>query len=727
VLHAAIFAGAAWALPWRHGDLFMLTSAGMAALHLGVVVAAFGPTTWQRAIWRSTAWASVAYLLGWGWAVASSGQYLAGLYGSLGTGVGLALAAAFAPVVTLTLPYALWGLTATRHEHMRSREKALALLFAATAASTWTARGSTRVRPRMAMGDVSALLDAVADLRAQTTSDAAQGRRGSGPVRAATRPAQCQELAFDSGQLVALIAIGDGPVACVTAPDPEALTRQVLARVDGAADVVAVDIVTGVAPLRPPNGVVEALALRPGLDGVCAGGRCLAPRQLVAGEHLNSTRPVPFIRDLRVGIDTHELREVLGVDDAAQLWRIESEAWVIDARGSKHPLRRPGAAVQLTRQALETALSAAQSHVIAAQRENGEFRYKLHAVTGQTAPGRSIPRQAGTLMVLCQLADDSGAARRTIERGVEALLGLVVEEAEVGFVVRDPNTEIVALGPTALASVALQRCKARIDETMVSRVDEAVRRFGAFILSMQRENGAFAARWDRARVEPKPGPQVLYAAGQATLALALQATQGDQGVQDALARHVDWVARRYWGHPTAGLFFLEENWYCLAADQLLQSSQRHDGFERFCLDYVEYKRRLLLRETDGVSPDLVGGYGFGNLIPPHVTATAGFAEALAAAVDVADARGERRRAGALREDLATVLGHLLSHQWDATRCHACRRPDLTVGGFAESAASVVMRIDFTQHAWAALGHGGRALGLLRAPVDAGLSASRSAQ
>ena len=38
-------------------------------------------------------------------------------------------------------------------------------------------------------------------------------------------------------------------------------------------------------------------------------------------------------------------------------------------------------------------------------------------------------------------------------------------------------------------------------------------------------------------------------------------------------------------------------------------------------------------------------------------------------------------------------------------------PDHVVGGWSESVGSLDVRIDYTQHAWSALGHGGRALGL----------------
>ncbi|MCA9624640.1 MAG: hypothetical protein KC731_36705, partial [Myxococcales bacterium] len=88
---------------------------------------------------------------------------------------------------------------------------------------------------------------------------------------------------------------------------------------------------------------------------------------------------------------------------------------------------------------------------------------------------------------------------------------------------------------------------------------------------------------------------------------------------------------------------------------------------------------------------------------------AGLGEALAAAVEVAKARGEDSRA--LEAHLASAMTFLLRNQWATERCFACSRRRRVVGGFSEHMASPEIRIDYVQHAWAALGHGAQALGL----------------
>jgi hypothetical protein len=127
---------------------------------------------------------------------------------------------------------------------------------------------------------------------------------------------------------------------------------------------------------------------------------------------------------------------------------------------------------------------------------------------------------------------------------------------------------------------------------------------------------------------------------------------------------------------------------------------------------VQFKARLILQRERGIDPDFDGGFGFGNVVPPHNTGAAGFGEALSAAIAVRRAQGR----GAAREEalLARVLQFLIRQQWTPQTCFACATP-LVVGGMSEHTHSLITRIDFAQHAWAALGHGGRTLGLLPGP------------
>jgi hypothetical protein len=101
----------------------------------------------------------------------------------------------------------------------------------------------------------------------------------------------------------------------------------------------------------------------------------------------------------------------------------------------------------------------------------------------------------------------------------------------------------------------------------------------------------------------------------------------------------------------------------------------------------------------------VGGFGFGNVVPPHNTGAAGFAEALSAAIAVKHARGEDTSRDKLL--LSKVLGFLLRQQWTRSNCFGCNEDAL--GAVSEHTHSPITRIDFVQHTWAAFGHGSKAL------------------
>src|SRR5690606_27024778 len=117
--------------------------------------------------------------------------------------------------------------------------------------------------------------------------------------------------------------------------------------------------------------------------------------------------------------------------------------------------------------------------------------------------------------------------------------------------------------------------------------------------------------------------------------------------------------------------------------------------------YMKFKSRLILDESSGVDPQYVGGFGFGNIIPPHNTGAAGVGEAVAAAIAVKVARQED--VAEERELLRSLMGFLLRQQWTPDNCFACV-PE-AIGAISEHTHSPITRIDFAQHAWAAVGHG----------------------
>jgi hypothetical protein len=160
------------------------------------------------------------------------------------------------------------------------------------------------------------------------------------------------------------------------------------------------------------------------------------------------------------------------------------------------------------------------------------------------------------------------------------------------------------------------------------------------------------------------------------------------------------------GRDHCATFSFEEGWHCLAARHAL-SSHRNDGYEQLCIDYVASRARFILRASDSSEPNFVGGYGVSDLFPPRNTATAGAGEALNAAIAIKQKRGlPVTEDKALLRDLVTFL---LRAQWSDAGCYACSNPEQVVGGFSQQLAAPDIRIDYVQHAMAAIGHGGRLL------------------
>ena len=60
--------------------------------------------------------------------------------------------------------------------------------------------------------------------------------------------------------------------------------------------------------------------------------------------------------------------------------------------------------------------------------------------------------------------------------------------------------------------------------------------------------------------------------------------------------------------------------------------------------------------------------------------------------------------------LRLILAFVLRQQWSEAACFACDPGRLAVGGFSESMASPLVRIDYAQHALSAMVRGKRALG-----------------
>ncbi|WP_437877708.1 hypothetical protein [Sorangium sp. So ce513] len=768
LLHAPVFAWAALSLPFRPWTLFALVTAALALLHAATAALSLAPHPLAPRAFRVTSFASLGYLAFLSYGLLSSAVYVASLNRGLGVGIAAALLAVWGVVALLTLPFACWGVASTGGLAPLGRRWSPRAPLAALSALALLAALALLLRHRNAKADVlpvpgGATSRTGAALREALSSfDALPAPPAKAPSLMTTAPAPCAAPPEPGRPTLVVTHLarakdpGRARVAtrCLQPPPGEdAAAALPAALADALRGPLKIDVVSAVQPLGSPGPGLAGLSLRPGLDGVCLAERCLMPWQLIAIDAFNTNTPLRGVPDFRFGVDLAALRRALGEpeppggaadadgadEDALRsgLLRIETLSYTVDRAGALHLLSRIGEpGVELTEATAQHAAAAAQRYILAAQRKDGMFRYIVDPFTGRASfDGFSIARQAGTTLALCELGAGAEGApappelRTTVQRSLGLLAKLERRAGDgdaVGalFYPADSRGTIANLNPTALSLVAFLSCRDVLGETREARAehDALIGRLARMVLATQRDDGGFAPQLDLARVAPVLGPTQLYEGGQAVLALALLEDLAarepapelppEAEVRTAVDRAMDYYANHYWDHFASDFVYMEENWHCLAARAAL-ARHRRDDYERFCLDYVAFKSRLVLDEGSEVTPDLVGGYGFGNVLPPHNTATAGFGEALAAAMAVKAARGEDL--GRDRALMERVLRFLVRQQWSPATCFACSRDVVIEGGFSESMASPRIRIDYVQHAWAALGHGGRVLGLVPGP------------
>lgn len=765
-LHAAVFAACALVLPWKDQTQFAFACGALSAGHVLVAVAAVIGHRRLCDVWRVVAWASWLFLA---WMVVTatwSGVYIAEVYGGLGRGIAAAMAAAMGTVALFTLPFACWGLVVCGAGFKWTRARGLGgvlLVIAGSIVGCTHAQTQAKATPLLPAGvDVDRFEQALsAGLRgAGISADADSALVGAEPwlttaIQVETTlksPLRREEPLRCSGPpemgRVQVLAVAGSDV------DPQArraarrcfegtlveVSRDLAAwvshrRSENSEAPVQIDLVTGAQALPAHTGLLSGLVIRPGLDGICVAGNCLAPWQLVALDQFRTAKPIPAIHDLRVGVSMQRLRghlgrAVLGAEGetptAEQLvdgaMRITTAPFLVDGRGRVVRTRRMKAAERpVNPDTLGWAMRAAELHISTAQHPRGVFRYTLDPHSGRANfATRNLPRQAGTTLVTCELARDRVRARATATKALGWMANFEVEAGAGSALLASRSASKADLGPTALPLIAFLSCRPLVGE----RFDPLIGRLAQVLLAMQREDGGFHPKMSVPSGRVVPGPEPLYAGGQAVYALTLleaavqsqaqaQAIPGwpeHARLRSAVEAAMNYVANDYWSHAMADFFYIEENWHCLAARASL-GHHRHPGYEQFCRDYVAYKRRLILDSESGVQFDFEGGYGFGNIVAPHNTGSSGFLEALAADLAIAQARGETisdsDRALALR-----VIGFLLRQQWNPDNCTTCAPGAPIIGGFSESMSAPPIRIDFVQHAWAGIGHTARVLGLM---------------
>lgn len=724
VVHGLGFGVAAVLLPWREYPAFGLLTTALALGHGSTAAAALLRPEQLPRLWRATAWLSMIWLCLLTWSVATSAIYVARLYGALGAGVAVALAIGWCIPVLFTVPLASWAF-ATTPRLLRRRPKravhrgvsgAVVAVFVLATAHKLRAAETQRIQA-LAMPEVEVARLAQQHLpRFETLPALART-----PEPLELTPYACEAPVADGAVTLFLqYRQRDGapePVRfhCIQRPNlPAALQRAAqLVKENAARASIKIDVATGVSPLTSSDVLLDALKLRPGLDGACADRSCLLGWQLAARDMLNEKTPVSTIPELRMGFSMAHLRHALTGNDAGDpLTRITVVSLLFD--GSVHTLSRMHRERQeVTPESVRRAEELAERHITAALGKNGRFRYELQPFTGEAdLEGYNLPRQAGTTLVLCELGQRN-ETHGAVTAALQQMARLAVKDGERTLLVYPKNARRASLGNQALPLIAFLSCRDRVGK----RHDRLIGRLASTLLALQTPRGDFHPAWDLQRHAVDEGAPPLFSPGQAVMALVLLEPLARDAhsphfpdyasVHAAVDKAMRFYGTSYWDFPLGKLFYLEENWHCLAARAAL-SHHRVDAYERFCIEHAEFKARFIVGD-ESPTADMRGAFALAALIPPPNTATAGVGEALAAAIALKQARQEDSAWSS--QQLKRVMEFLLRQQWDEVTCFACADASVVAGGFSDSMLTPTLRIDFTQHAWAALGHGARVLGL----------------
>ena len=169
--------------------------------------------------------------------------------------------------------------------------------------------------------------------------------------------------------------------------------------------------------------------------------------------------------------------------------------------------------------AFEASAQASVAWIERSLQPDGRYVYEYNAATDSYPDDYNEVRHAGVTMSLYQYAAESGDTGpiETADIALQRMIDISFEHGD-WLAIQNPENRTVKLGSTslALAGLALRRHATGDDQ-----YDELMRRYGRFILEMQRPDGSFLNYWLPNTGAPDPTVTSKYATGEAFWALAL--------------------------------------------------------------------------------------------------------------------------------------------------------------------------------------------------------------
>ncbi|MFZ5784824.1 MAG: hypothetical protein ACOY3Y_00145, partial [Acidobacteriota bacterium] len=150
-----------------------------------------------------------------------------------------------------------------------------------------------------------------------------------------------------------------------------------------------------------------------------------------------------------------------------------------------------------------------------------------------------------------------------------------------------------------------------------------------------------------------------------------------------------------------GQFFIgEDHWTCIAAEAAFDAGVDKPEYARFCYAFAELNARAQYQVDDGPVADLHGAFGITPWFMPHNTPAGSRTEANVASYLLSVKRKEPQPQ--ILRSVRMSLRYLIDQQIRPESAYLFPRPELAVGGMMQTPVRGNIRIDFVQHAAAAM-------------------------
>jgi hypothetical protein len=466
-----------------------------------------------------------------------------------------------------------------------------------------------------------------------------------------------------------------------------------------------------------------AKSVIPGLDGIGlqVGERraYILPGELFRRQLLADYQPFYFMHEFRTGLNLKAVVNSFAdeLDLSMEAWRNQRKRYFrfrtqtfVEGDGGRAQTfsrSRVPVAPPVTRAEVRGAVLRAADYVLRQIEPDGRFKYIYYPLDDQHSPpgDYSLPRHAGTTWFLSLAYRATG--ERRYKRGARSAIQYLGANAVPSACRRGPRACVGSdrsadLGSAALTVVAIAEYQAATGDRQYLPL---ARRLGRFIVWMQKPNGDFCHQYQPKERSKNCKDVLLYYSGEASLALAkLQVLTGDDAYVAPLQRALDFLTGEKYDNFMGQFFISEDHWTCIAAEAA--SEVKASGFvsreeyARFCYAFAAVNRRAQVQPGEGLMADLAGAFTITPFFMPHNTPVGSRTESNVATYLLSKRRGEAQPR--ILETVLLSIRYLVDQQIRPQGSHIYPNPQAAEGGMLQTPTRASIRIDYVQHAAAAM-------------------------